>query len=165
MLMSVTPDHLEIIMRRILVSSLFLSTVLLNAQADTKGQRAVLEARNEVTSAPATAAPLPATDVNSSTQGRRISTGITWPKLISQPNFAVSTTDFPTEDLAAQHVVVSFRVDENGTPQNVHVVQSVNQNVDERVMTAVRSSRYVPAKLDDQIVPVDVNLLVNFRQR
>jgi TonB family protein len=56
-------------------------------------------------------------------------------------------------------------VDENGTPQNVHVVQSVNQNVDERVMTAVRSSRYVPAKLDDQIVPVDVNLLVNFRQR
>lgn len=152
-------------MRRILVSSLFLSTVLLNAHADTKGQRAVLEARNEVASAPATAAPQPATDLNSSAQTRRISTGITWPKLISQPNFAVSTTDFPTENLAAQHVVVNFRVDENGTPQNVHVVQSVNQNVDERVMTAVRSSRYAPAKLDDQIVPVDVNLLVNFHQR
>ena len=146
-------------MRRILVSSLFLSTVLLNAQANTKGQRITLEARNDA--APAAAA----TDVNSTSQTRRVSTGVTWPKLISQPSLSVSTADFPTQDLGVQHVVVGFRVDTNGTPQNVHITKSVNQSVDERVMTIVRNSRYSPATLDEQNVPVDINLLVNFQKR
>jgi TonB family protein len=146
-------------MRRILVSSLFLSTVLLNAQANTKGQRITLEARNDA--APAAAA----TDVNSTSQARRVSTGVTWPKLIAQPSLSVSTADFPTQDLGVQHVVVSFRVDTNGTPQNVHITKSVNQNVDERVMAIVRNSRYTPATLDEQNVPVDVNLVVNFQRR
>jgi TonB family protein len=146
-------------MRRILVSSLFLSTVLLNAQANTKGQRITLEARNDA--APAAAA----TDVNSTSQTRRVSTGVTWPKLISQPSLSVSTADFPTQDLGGQHVVVSFRVDTDGTPQNVHITKSVNQSVDERVMTIVRNSRYSPATLDEQNVPVDINLLVNFQKR
>ena len=153
-------------MRRIFISSLFLSTVLLHAQADTKGQRAVLEARNEAASAPAVAAPQPPTDVNSSPQARRISTGVTWPKLISKPNLTVSTADFSaTQDLSAEQVVLSFKVDENGTPQNIHVIHSVNQNVDERVMAAVRNSRYTPATLDDRTVPVDLNLVVNFQKR
>jgi TonB family protein len=77
----------------------------------------------------------------------------------------VSAADFPTNDLAAQHMVVSFRVDENGAPQNVHLVKSVSQTVDERVMAAVRQYRFVPATLDDQIVPVDVNLVINFQEK
>jgi TonB family protein len=77
----------------------------------------------------------------------------------------VSAADFPTNDLAAQHMVVSLRVDQNGAPQNVHLVKSVNQTVDERVMAAVRQYRFVPATLDDQIVPVDVNLVINFQEK
>ena len=63
-------------MRRILISSLFLSTVLLNAQTATKGQSVTLEARND-------AAPTqPATDATATVTPRRISTGVVWPKLI-----------------------------------------------------------------------------------
>ena len=77
----------------------------------------------------------------------------------------VSTTDFPTQDLTTQHLLVSFRVDEKGTPQNVHLLKSVNQAVDQRVLEAVRQYHFVPGTLDDQNVAVDVNLIVNFEKR
>jgi hypothetical protein len=41
----------------------------------------------------------------------------------------------------------------------------VNQTVDERVMAAVRQYRFVPGTLDDQSVPVDVNLVINFQEK
>ena len=100
-----------------------------------------------------------------SVPSRRISTGVTWPKLISEPNLSISSADFPTHDLAAQHLAVSFRVDEKGEPQNVHLLKSVNQAVDGRILAAVRQYRFTPGTLDDQNVPVDVNLIVNFEQK
>jgi len=148
-------------MRNIIVSTLLLSSVLLHAQTGTKGQSVTLVAHNDAASAVTASA----TDVNSTTPARRISTGVTWPKLISEPTLSVSAADFPTNDLAAQHMVVSLRVDQNGAPQNVHLVKSVNQTVDERVMAAVRQYRFVPATLDDQSVPVDVNLVINFQEK
>jgi len=153
-------------MRTILVSTLFLSTVLLNAQTVTKGHGVTLEARNEAASAPAaTAAAQSTTDSTATSQTRRISTGVTWPKLISEPALRLSDADFPTHDLATEHMVVSFRVDENGTPQNVHVVKSVDQTVDGRVLDAVRQYRFIPGTLDDQKVPLDVDLTINFQER
>jgi TonB family protein len=149
-------------MRRIIVSSLFLSTVLLHAQTATKGQSVTLEARNEVA---ASASTQPATDSTATLTQRRISTGVVWPKLISEPTVAVSAADFTTQDLATQHVVVSFRVDEKGEPQNVRLLKSVNQTVDERVLDAVRQYHFVPGTLDDQNVAVDVNLIVNFQAK
>jgi TonB family protein len=149
-------------MRRIIVSTLFLSTVLLNAQTGTKGQSVTLVAHNDAANS---LAAQPVTDVNTSVRARRVSTGVTWPKLISEPAFSLSTADFPTHDLATQHMVVSFRVDESGAPQNVHLVKSVSQTVDERVLAAVRQYRFVPGTLDDQVVPLDVNLMVNFQEK
>lgn len=146
-------------MRRIILSTLFLSTALVHAQTSTPGQAVTLEARNNTTSAPAAS-----TDASIPTE-RRISTGVTFPKLISTPTVTVSAADFPTVDLAAQHMVVSFRVDENGAPQNVHLVKSVNQSVDARVLDAVRQYRFAPGTLDNQTVAVDVNLVVNFQQK
>ena len=148
-------------MRRIIVSTLLLSSVLLHAQTGTKGQSATLVAHNDAASAVTASA----TDVNATTPARRISTGVTWPKLISEPTLSVSSADFPTPNLAAQHVVVGFRVDETGAPQNVHLVKSVSQTVDERVLAAVRQYRFVPGTLDDQKVPVDVNLVINFQEK
>lgn len=145
-------------MRNILVSSLFLSAVLLPAQTVTNGQGATLIARND--SAPAVAA----SDV-STTSARRVTTGVTEPKLISEPVVRVSLSDFPTTDLATQHMVVSFRVDEKGIPQNVHLLKSINQSVDGRVLAAVRDYRFEPAKLDDQAVAMDVKLAINFATR
>ena len=148
-------------MRRVIVSTLLLSSVLLHAQTGTKGQSVTLVAHNDAASAVTASA----TDVNSTTPARRISTGVTWPKLISESSLSVSAADFPTNDLAAQHMVVSFRVDESGAPQNVHLVKSVSQTVDERVMAAVRQYRFVPGTLDDRNVPVDVNLVINFQEK
>ena len=146
-------------MRRILVASFLLSSVLLGAQSVAKAQSATLVARNEATNASG------ATDVSTSTQPRRISTGVTGPKLLSEPTVNVITADFPTEDLASQHMVVSFRVDEKGTPVNVRLLKSVNQTVDNKVLEAVRQYRFAPATLDEQAVPMDVNLVVNFQTR
>lgn len=146
-------------MRRIIVASFLLSSALLVAQSVAKAQSASLVARNEATNASG------ATDVSTSTQPRRISTGVTGPKLLSEPTVNVITADFPTEDLASQHMVVSFRVDEKGTPVNVRLLKSVNQTVDNKVLEAVRQYRFAPATLDEQAVPMDVNLVVNFQTR
>ncbi|HTB95888.1 MAG TPA: TonB family protein [Terracidiphilus sp.] len=146
-------------MRRILVASFLLSSALLGAQSAAKAQSATLVARSEATNASE------ATDVPTATHPRRISTGVTAPKLISGSVVKVATTDFPTEDLSTQHVVVSFRVDEKGTPLNVHLLKSVNQSVDGKVLEAVRQYRFAPATLDDEAVPMDVNLLVSFQAR
>lgn len=142
-------------MRRILVSSLFLSTVLLPAQTVTNGQGATLVASNN--SAPAVAA----SDVPT-TSARRVTTGVTAPKLISKPVVRIALSDFPAVDLATQHMVVNFRVDEKGVPQNVRLMKSVNPTVDGRVLAAVSSYRFEPAMLDEQAVPMDVNLAINF---
>lgn len=147
-------------MRRIILSTLFLSTALVHAQTSTPGQGVTLEARNNETSASAAS-----TDASIPTTARRISTGVTFPKLISTPTVSLSAADFPRIDLAAQHMVVSFRVDENGAPQNVRLVKSVSQAVDERVLAAVRQYRFAPGTLDNQTVAVDVNLVVNFQQK
>ncbi len=146
-------------MRSIFVSTLFLSTVLLHGQTSTPGQSATLEARNNATNA------LSATDADLVPLARRISTGVTFPKLISGPKVSVSSSDFFTRDLSSQQAVVGFRVDENGTPQNVHLLKSVNQTVDARVLAAVRGYRFAPATLDDRTVPVDMNLVVNFQDK
>lgn len=152
-------------MRNILVAGLFLSTVLVNAQTATKGQGAMLFASNEAGVSTAAPSPTSATDVSATPRPRRISTGVTGPKLISEPNLRVSKADFPGVDLATQHAVVSFRVDENGAPQNIHLVKSAGQTVDARVLEAVRQYRFAPASLDDQAVAMDVNLIVNFTER
>jgi TonB family protein len=146
-------------MRRILISTLFLSAVLLHAQTATNGQSAMLMANAASSSAS------PATDTASLPSTRRISTGVVWPKLISEPNVSVSTADFPNPDLSAQHVIVSFRVNEKGVPENVHLLKSVNQTIDARVLNAVRQYRFEPGTLDDQKVAVDVNLVVRFQAR
>ena len=153
-------------MRIIIAASLFLSTVLLPAQTVTKGQGATLEARSESSNPLAmSAASDPSTDVSSTQPSRRISTGVKFPKLISGPRLSVSTADFPTNDVAGQHLVVSFKVDENGVPQNLRLVKSVSPSVDSRILSAVSAYRFEPGTLDDQKVAVDVNLVVNFQLR
>jgi len=153
-------------MRRILVASLFVSTVLLNAQTATKGQSGTLEARGETPNAlTAPAAVAPATDMTATASGRRISTGVIAPKLVKAANIVVATTDFNTPDLGSQKMVVSLVVDEKGTPQNVQIVKSVNPDVDARVLAAVRDYHFAPATLDDQPVPIDLSLVFRFEPR
>ncbi|MFZ0745731.1 MAG: TonB family protein [Terracidiphilus sp.] len=153
-------------MRSVLVASLFLSTVLLNAQTATKGQSATLEARNESPNALSAPAAAPTgTDVSATTHPRPISTGVVAPKLISEPEIELATSDFQTEDLAGQYMVVHFWLDESGTPKNVQIVRPVNPTVDARMLAAVRQYHFLPATLDNQAVPLEMNLRIDFQAR
>ncbi len=153
-------------MRNILVAAVFFSTVLLNAQTRTQGQGVIFEARNGSPNAlSASAAAQPASDVYAAPQARRVSTGVIAPKLISGPKIKVMTSDFSTANLSMEKVVVRMRLDENGMPEHVELIKSVNPSVDARVLEAVRSYRFTPATLDDQAVPVDLNLVVQFREK
>jgi hypothetical protein len=145
-------------MRRIIVSTLFLSTVLLHGQSSTNGQSATLEARNNTVNSVST-------DVDSTPHTRRTTTGVTFPKLISGPKMSVSTTDFAPHNVSSQQAIVGLRVDESGNPQNVHLVKSVNQAVDARILAAVREYRFAPGSLDERNVPIDLNLVFNFQER
>jgi TonB family protein len=153
-------------MRRIIISTLFLSAALLNAQNSTKGQGAPLEARNLTPSTlPATEAAKPGVDASASTQGLRVSTGVISAKLVKFQPVELSASEFHTKDVAAQKLVLHFQVDESGTPQNIEVVKPVNPDVDARIVDAVRKYHYKPAQLDGQVVASDLNLIVSFATR
>ncbi|MDR3736988.1 MAG: TonB family protein [Acidobacteriaceae bacterium] len=147
-------------MNKIFVAGLFLSAALLPAQTAVNGRGTVLVAKNEV-SEPAAVTP---SDIPTSS-ARRISTGVVAPKLIAAPEVHVAISDFPANTLANQKVVVAFRVDEKGVPQNVHLLKSVNQTVDARVLAAVSAARFEPATLDDQSVAMDMDLNIKFEAR
>ena len=153
-------------MRNVVAICAIFSSVLLHAQSVAKGSSANLELKNSFAGVLyAHGSPQPLTDATTDAKPLRISTGVVWPKLISEPVFRVSSSDFMGANLATEKVIVSYTVDETGKPQNVHLTKSANQVVDERVMNAVRQYRYLPATLNNQKVAVDINLEVNFANR
>lgn len=153
-------------MRNVVAVCAIFSSVLLHAQPVAKGSSVNLEAKNNYAGVLfAHGSPQPSTDATTNAQPLRISSGVVWPKLISEPSFKVSSSDFIDLNLATHQAVVSFTVDESGKPQNVHLTKSVNPTVDERVLNAVRQYRYLPATLNNQKVAVDINLEVNFARR
>ena len=153
-------------MRNVVAICAIFSSVLLHAQSVAKGSSANLELKNSFAGVLyAHGSSQPVTDATPNAKPQRISTGVVWPKLISEPNFQISTSDFMGANPVTEKVIVSYTVDETGKPQNVHLTQSVNQVVDERVMNAVRQYRYLPATLNNQKVAVDVSLQVNFANR
>ena len=153
-------------MRRIVVSTLFLSAAMLTAQSSTKGQGVTLEARSETPSevkAPSVATQ-PIADSSAEAKSLRISS-VVEPKLVKYRNVTVDSADFHTANPDNQKMILHFVVDENGAPQHIEVLKSVNQDVDGRVLDAVRQYRYAPAKLDGQVVASDLNLIVKFESR
>ena len=153
-------------MRNVVAMCAIFSSMLLHAQSVAKGSSVKLEAKNQIAGVLfAHGASQPVTDTIANSQPLRISSGVVWPKLISEPNFKVSSSDFMGMNLETQKVIVSFTVDESGTPQNVHLTKSANPFVDERVLNAVRQYRYLPATMSGQKIAVDVNLEVKFANR
>jgi TonB family protein len=78
--------------------------------------------------------------------------GITPPKLIHQVS--------PKPDSGAQGFRISG-VSSHGLPVNVHVVRSVDKDIDQSAVDAVREWRFEPARKDDK--PVAVRLTVEIR--
>jgi TonB family protein len=92
-----------------------------------------------------------------------VSTGITAAQMIN-PNIHIAADTLGHASAEDAQVVLSLNVDEKGNAQNVRVVKSVNPELDSRVVTAVLRSRFRPAKLDNQAIPVDVALTVKVQR-
>jgi len=124
-------------MRRILVASLLSSVALTAAAASPK---------------PANDASTPATPV--------VTTGVT----SAQLRYAAKIDLPPTAALASlpnpAKMVLKLNLDQTGSPTHVEVVRSLTPELDARVVKAVRQFRWSPAVLDNQTIPIDVNLIV-----
>ncbi|HTW80215.1 MAG TPA: TonB family protein [Terracidiphilus sp.] len=126
-------------MRHILASTVLLSSLLIPAAAF---------------------ASQPTDDPAATTAPRRVSTGVIGPYLEN------SLTLIPPSDISAfslpanAQVGVSFVVDEEGVPENIQVTKSLNPIWDSQVVEAVSKLHYRPARIDDEKIPVDMNMTV-----
>ena len=130
-------------MRSILIASLLLSPMLYTASA---------------------VASQPKTDAPSTTQERRVSTGITSPVILESGKIHISAHALDGTVEREAKVVLALNVDEKGNAQNIQVVQSANPDLDARVVAAVRQSHFRPATLDNQVIPLNVNLVVTVQR-
>jgi protein TonB len=60
-------------------------------------------------------------------------------------------------------VLVNLIVDQNGNPQNVHVLRGVGMGLDEKAVAAVKQYRFKPAREAGKPVAVELNVEVNFQ--
>ena len=68
----------------------------------------------------------------------------------------------PATSIPSGEVVVSYTVGTTGVPEDVHVVKSVDELAEGRVVEAVRRIRYTPGQLDGQPIAVPVTLHIAF---
>jgi hypothetical protein len=99
-----------------------------------------------------------ATDAN--TQVTRISTGVTAPQLLTSAAVQIPADSFDTILPKQVEVGISLNVDQKGNAQDVKVFKSVNPAIDARVIAAVQQFHFRPASLDNQVIPVNLNLTV-----
>jgi TonB family protein len=83
----------------------------------------------------------------------RIYTGLIAPVRLNALKVAASPA-------VSGEVVVEYMVDKAGVPQNVHVVKSLDNATNERVVEAVSKVRYTPGTLNGTAVDVPVTLHV-----
>ncbi|MGC2637453.1 MAG: energy transducer TonB [Acidobacteriaceae bacterium] len=125
-------------MRRILVASMLSSFALAAAAATTQP----------------TDNPTPSAAVH------RVTTGIAAPQLSTRaivhiPGDAIlDTLPNPAE------LRVRLDLDASGNATRVQVLNSISPNVDAHVIAAIRQFRWRPAVLDNQAIPLTVNLIV-----
>jgi TonB family protein len=130
-------------MRRILLASALLSPLFLTAAA---------------------VASSPATDAADSTSVSPVSTGVVFPHVIS-----TTDVELPNDGVAGwlpndARVVLQLNLDEKGNVQDVQVVDSIDPELNDSVVSAVRQFRFSPAKLDNQAIPSDMTLTVLLRR-
>jgi TonB family protein len=126
-------------MRTIAVAFLSLSSCMLYAQASTPAS----------------------TDAGTGTaQVKRVSTGVTAPKLIYKVDVVADSQESARLMNSDTKVVVSMIVDKNGKPSDLKIVQSAGANVDASVLAAVSQYRFAPGTVSNQPIATPLNLEV-----
>lgn len=126
-------------MRRILASSLVLSSLILPAAA--KASTPVDDA----------SAPTPT----------RVSTGVIFPALLKTVNVSIPEGFAGSPIPGDAQVGLTLTVDASGQPQNIRIVKPLNPLWDTQVVNAVSKFHFQAGTIDNQPVPVDLNLTVN----
>jgi hypothetical protein len=133
-------------MRRILLTGLLSSLALTAAAA---------------TSTPANDASASAPE---SVQVRPVSTGVTSPQLVYSTKIEIPADEISSAFPNPARVVLKMNLDATGSPTNIQVIQALTQDVDARVVAAVKQFRWRPAVLDNQTIPVDLKLVVEVQR-
>jgi TonB family protein len=124
-------------MRSMLASTLMLSSLLIPAVANASSS---------------------SDDVTAPTQALRVSTGVSAPVLTSPIGIELPDGLAGAFLPANKQVDLSLTIDQNGHASDVKVVKAGNPYVDALVVEAVEKSHFKPAKLDNQAIPVSMNL-------
>ena len=144
-------------MRQVLLATLFLSPVLLHAQANSPAQTQIALAARPAAPAEAGAAG----DRGTVTKPARISTGVVAPKLVHSVAVDSETTSPWTNVTANRSVTVRMIVDATGKPTNLTIVKSAGPAVDHSVLAAVSQYRFEPGTVSNQAVSFPLNLEIN----
>jgi len=115
-------------------------------------------------SLPAFAAAAKPVDDAVSTSTRPVSTGVTAPQLVYSSKISISPEELPAAYSSRASVVLKFSLDKTGTPQGIEVVKPLSQPIDAKVVEAVRHFRWTPAVLNNQTVPIEMNLTVQVQR-
>ncbi len=105
-----------------------------------------------------------AIDPSTLTQTRPVSTGVKFPQLLESADVNVPSDSYDRIVPNNAEVVLSLNVDEQGKPQDIHIVKSVNKKLDERVVAAVRQFKWQPASLNKQTIPFEMTLKVDVKR-
>jgi outer membrane biosynthesis protein TonB len=154
-------------MRKVILATLALSPMLLHAQATTPAQSPassptpVLQSKlikpEELSAASDTTRTVP------SATPRRVSSGVTPPRLIETVDI-ISDNAFPWSASGRDRkVVVDMLVDTNGKPYDLKIVESAGPDMDKNVLGAVSHYRFRPATLDHAPVAVPMKLEILMR--
>jgi TonB family protein len=141
-------------MRQALLATLFLSPVLLHAQANSPAQSEIALATPKALVATADRGTVPSKPL-------RISTGVTAPKLVY--SVSVDSAEPWTNVTANRTVTVGMIVDVTGKPTELKIVKSANSLIDQNVLTAVRQYRFQPGTVSNQAVAFPLNLEINLQ--
>jgi TonB family protein len=98
---------------------------------------------------------------NAGVTPKKIGNGVSAPILISavEPSYTPEARKAKTSG----RVLVNLQVDTDGNPSHVRVLHGIGGGLDEKAIEAVRKYKFKPAMEDDQPVPVQLNLEVEFK--
>ncbi len=108
-----------------------------------------------------TAAAYASPPIGDSAPTHNVSTGITPPQLLDSLSLSIPDSSSATTIPEGAQITVTYVVDDKGQPSNLHVVEGFDPIWNARALDAVSKLHYRPATLDNQPVPVPMNLVIN----
>jgi TonB family protein len=98
------------------------------------------------------------------TQDRQVSAGITTSAVLNPASIHIPGYTLDGTGSGVAKVELTLKVDAKGNAQNVRVLQSVNPELDARVVAAVRQSHFHPAQVANHAVPEQVDLVISVQK-